>query len=147
MLFHFSNKIYLLFFLFLFIDVIVSSSNHPILGNANLNSQKPPSNGGIKNINYSTATVTKRRHHAPASISGSLFSNQHGGMNLVDIEIDQSMNDNNPNDNEDSHYNDENIQPLTQSTEPYNDIIDVEVIAKMQEESLRQSVMNLTSNY
>jgi hypothetical protein len=103
--------------------------------------------GGGSVGNYSTATIVKRRHNPalPGSSSSSNhhhrvspFGNTNANVNLVDIDIDAVNNNGGSGYHfaEDTHSNDENIQPAQMAnSEPYSDIIDLQVIAKIQEES------------
>jgi hypothetical protein len=70
------------------------------------------------------------------------FGNTANG-NLIDLE--KNTNNANYGNQNNTHFNDENVQPPQQPPviEPYTDIIDLQVIAKIQEESMFFS-FNLT---
>jgi hypothetical protein len=111
--------------------VIDSSSNY-----ADKYSHQPIINSNINNNNhYSSATITKRRHPVRGLSASSV---QHIDIGLstleftnIEIETNNSSHLSNKEENINSNY----YEPLNQQPQQYEDIIDVQVIAKMQEES------------
>lgn len=95
------------------------------------------------NSNYSTNTITKRRHTNtvfPFSATSSRPDLDLIDMTGADVNFETKSRLNNNND-----YDDRCDMP--QQEDPhYEDILDVQVIAKMQEESLRQSVLSLNKS-
>lgn len=110
-------------------DVIDSSSNVTHLGN---------SNGNINtNLNYATMIKRKNSNMSPTQAD----------MNLNDSAYLTTQSD----DSNQADYTSTSLGQTQQQQPPaqqaqYEDMLDVQVIAKMQEESLRQSVLNLNKS-
>lgn len=96
--------------------------------------QQPPIN--IRKTNYSTATITKRRNPGVfAAIKNTIELN---GADATEFIVNSNGNSSN------DFVNDESAHIEHQAPDnQYEDIMDVQVIAKMQEESLRQSIQSM----
>lgn len=86
---------------------------------------------------YSTATITKRRHpnniNSKSNMDVNLINIDYGDENNHYHHHHHNHNQANSDDDVESNNNNNNNIPLEQHH--YNDILDVQVIAKMQEES------------
>ena len=100
-----------------------------------------------RNSNYSTATIVKKRH------TGGSFSLSRPPMHDTNNEHSNSheYSSHHVNTNNNNNNRNEFIEPNHEQENHYEpqypeDMLDVQVIAKMQEESLRLSMMNINKS-